>query len=105
MRRMQPDRSGAEHEWIIPQTFAIKLRFHSKTAKAIETGFGFAFYTALEEMDGCKITRILQRLTQGEHTSGAAVVILRSPVIATATAPAADGRQRDRIVADQRIGL
>src|SRR5262249_27754887 len=52
-------RFGAEHERIIPQTFAINLRFQGKITKAIKTGFGFALYTPVEEMDGCKIARIL----------------------------------------------
>ena len=53
------DRFGAEHERIIPQTFAINLRFQGKITKAIKTGFGFAFYTPVEKVDGCKIARIL----------------------------------------------
>src|SRR5262245_43901726 len=56
-------------------------------------------------MDGCKIARVLQRGPQGESAPGTAVVILWGPVIAVATAPAADGRKRDRLVADERIGL
>src|SRR5262249_28774927 len=91
-------RFGAEHKRIIPQTFAINLRFQSKITKAIETDFGFAFYASVEEMDGCKIARVLQRGPQGESPPGTAVIILRCPVIAAA----ADGRQRDRIVTDQR---
>src|SRR4029077_7748163 len=93
----RPHRLGAEDKGIISQTFGINLRLHSKITKGVETGFGFGFYAALEQMDGCKIARVLQRGTQGESTPETAVVILRSPVIATAIAPATDGRQRDRI--------
>src|SRR5262245_15488062 len=56
-------------------------------------------------MDGCKIARVLQRGPQSKSAPGTAVIILRGPVIAVAAAPAADGRQRDRIVADERVGL
>src|SRR5256885_1195811 len=86
----RPHRLGAEHKGIISQTFGINLRFHGKITKAVETGFGFGFYAAIEQMDGCKIARVLQRGAQGEGTPGTAVIILRSPVIAAATAPAAD---------------
>src|SRR5216683_1755487 len=97
----RPHRLGAEHERIVSQTFAINVRFHGKITKAVEAGFGFGFYAAIKEMDSCKVARILQRGPQSKSAPGTAVIILRGPVIA----PAADRRQRDRIVADQRIGL
>src|SRR5262249_58384598 len=77
------------------------LGFQGKITKAVETGFGFEFNAAVEQVDGCKIARVLQRPTQGESSPGTAVVVLRCPVIA----PAPDGRQRDRVVANQRVGL
>src|SRR5262245_33378133 len=101
----RPYRSGTKHERIEPQAFPINLRFHGKVTKAVETGFGFAVDAAVEQMDGCQIARVLQRGTQGESAPGTAVVILRRPVIAVPATPAADRRQRDGLVADQRIGL
>src|SRR5262245_9840461 len=98
-------RLSAEHKRIIAQAFAINLRLHGKVTKAVETGLGFGFYAALEQMDGCQIARVLQRGTQGENAPGTAVVVLRRPVIAVPATPTADRRQRDGLVADQRIGL
>src|SRR5262249_2478211 len=73
--------------------------------KTVETRLGFGFYAAVEQMDSCQIARVLQRVTQRENAPGAAVVVLRGQVTAVPAAPAADWWQRDRIVADQRIGL
>ena len=66
---------------------------------------GLCFDAALEQMDGREIARVLQRAPQGESAPDAAVVVLRRPVIPLAGAAAADRRQRDRLVADQRVGL
>jgi hypothetical protein len=55
----RPYRLSAEHERIMPQTFSINLRFQGEITKAIETGFGFGFNAALEQVNGCKIARIL----------------------------------------------
>src|SRR5262249_55307186 len=101
----RPYRLGTKHERIEPQAFPINLRFRGKTTQAIEAGFGFGFNAAVEQMDSCKIARVLQRGPQGESPPGTAVVILRGPVIAVPDAPAPDRRQRDRLIANERVGL
>ena len=57
----RPHRLRAEHEWIVPQTFPINLRFQGELAKAIEARFRAALDTAIEQMDGGEIARILER--------------------------------------------
>src|SRR5262249_19680510 len=95
----RPHRLSAEHEGIIAQAFVINLRPHGKITKTVETRLGLAFYAAVEQMDGCQIARVFQRVTQGENAPGTAVVVLWGPVIAVPAAPAADWWQGDRIVA------
>jgi membrane carboxypeptidase/penicillin-binding protein len=65
----RPHRLSAKYERIIPQTFAIDLRFHGKITNAIETGFGLGLDTAIQQTDGCEIARILDRSPQGQSPS------------------------------------
>ena len=56
-------------------------------------------------MHGREIARVLQRAAQGENATRAAVVVPRGPIILLAGAAAAERRQRDRLIAHQRVRL
>ena len=61
---------------------------------------------AVEQIDGGKVLRVLQRAAQRDDAGRAAVVVLRGPVVLRARVEAAaDRRQRDRLVAHQRVRL
>ncbi len=80
-----PHRLRTKYNRIEPQTFAIYLCFDRKIADPIETGFGLALDPALEKMRGRTITRIFERLPQGQRAASAAVVILWRPIILLAS--------------------
>src|SRR6266700_3630184 len=77
----RPYRLRPEHEWIIPHTVTIDLRFHRELAEAIEARLRTALDAAVEQMDGGEIARILKRPLQGEDASRTTVVVLRRPIV------------------------
>ena len=101
----RPHRLGTEHERIVAQTLAINLRFQRKIAETAETGFGFAFDAAIEQVDSRKIARVLERPPQGQGMARASVVVSWGPIAFAASTAVADRRQRDEFVHHQCIGL
>jgi hypothetical protein len=101
----RPHRLGTEHERIVSHAFAVDMRFHRELADAIEARLRGVLDAAVEQMDGGEIARVLQRPAQRENAAATAVVVLRRPIVLLAGAAAADGRQRDRLVTDEGVGL
>jgi hypothetical protein len=83
----RPHRLGAEHERIIPHALPVDLSFHRELADAIEARLRSVFDAAVEQVDGGKIARILQRTPQRQECRPPpAVIVLRRPVVLLAGA-------------------
>ena len=101
----RPNRLSAEYERIVSQALAVNLRFRRELTKAVETGFGLLLDAAIEQTNGREIAGVLYRLPQGQSAARATVIVLRRPVVLLAGTSAADGRQGDRLIHHERIGL
>src|SRR5262249_1187223 len=94
-----------QHERIVAQALAIDLGLERELAETDEARLRGVLDGAVEQMHGREVARILERAAQGQDAAVAALVVLRGPVIALAGAAAADRRERDRLVGDERIRL
>ena len=97
----RPHRLGAEHERIIVHAVTIDAHLLRQRAQAVEALLRLRRDAAVEQMRGGEVARFLQRLAERENAAPAAFVVLRRPFLAVA----ADRGERDRLVADQGVGL
>ena len=109
----------AEYERVVANAVTVNFRRNRGRADIVETFLRVHADTAVEQMSGHDVDRILQPAPQREYAAGAIVGVARRPEILRACgttmlagengAPAAaygtDRRQRDRVVTHERVGL
>ena len=99
-------RLRSQHERIIANAFAVELGFHRGLADALETVLGRALDPAVEQPGSRQVSGILERASQRGDAEAAVVVVPRRPIVRQpGAARVADGRQRDRLVGNEGIGL
>jgi len=82
---------------------AVEFQLDGETTEMVEAGFGLLLDTAIEQTHRGEVARVLEGLSQSQRAAAAAVVIPGRPMISAAAS--AYGRQRDRFIHHQGIGL
>ena len=77
----QPRRLGAEDERVVLHALLVDLRLDSEFADALEARLRRVLDSAVEQVGGDQVLRILQRAAQRGDPAAAAAVVFRRPGI------------------------
>src|SRR5882757_5083051 len=100
----QPHRLGTEDEWIVPFALLVDFQLNGKCAYLVQARRSVGGNAPVKKAHRCEVSRVLKCRPERNDAGGAAVIVLRRPVILSALA-GLNWRKRDVLITHERVGL